>query len=248
MLIHDYSLQSNYMFGIGIYFSFKLKKVVLPTYTRLIVALGVSIVLLQMISSIPILVALPCTYSSAPSCEVLKSSNLGISFEYPSTWNKLEAGIAPGTINDFRGVIALDILNDTAKRSYVDQEGGGELHGYSGLASPILTITYSELPSHTLTLSDYAKSRVDDFRILFSDLNLRIVMNDHSRIDIDGNAYWILEYVFSIGDDVDRYGMSLWLIRGERIYEISYIADGYDEYRDSLIEIKYLIRTLYFID
>jgi hypothetical protein len=235
------------MFGIGIYFSFKLKKVVLPTYTRLIVALGVSIVLLQMISTIPILVALPCTYSSAPSCEVLKSSKLGISFEYPSTWNKLEAAIAPDTINDFRGVIALDILNDTAKRSYVDQEGEGDLHSYSsGLASPILTITYSELPSHTLTLSDYAKSRVDDFRILFMDLNLRILKNDHSRNDIDDNAYWILEYVFSIDDDVDRYGMSLWLIRGESVYEISYLADGYDEYRGSLIEIKNLIRTLYF--
>lgn len=66
------------------------------------------------------------------------------------------------------------------------------------LYASMLSITYSELPSHNLTLSDYAKTRTDDFRMLFSDLNLRIAKNDHSHIDIDGNAYWMLMDVTNI--------------------------------------------------
>jgi len=42
--------------------------------------------------------------------------------------------------------------------------------------------------------------------------------------------------------------MELWMLRGDKVYEISYIADGYPEYNKNLKEIESLINSMYFID
>lgn len=42
--------------------------------------------------------------------------------------------------------------------------------------------------------------------------------------------------------------MSILLIRGEKVYEISYIADSYEEFIRNLEEIRKVIKTMYFVD
>jgi hypothetical protein len=42
--------------------------------------------------------------------------------------------------------------------------------------------------------------------------------------------------------------MSILLIRGEKVYEISYIADSYEEFTRNLVEVRKMIKTMYFVD
>jgi len=204
--------------------------------TCLLAGIGISILISQLP---PSLNALSCSYSSLSSCEKVTSYDLRLSFEYPSTWNVFETELAPGILRDFLGVISLDILNGTN----VDDRSS-----YSGLENPVINIIFSKSPFHNVTLEEYAKIRTEDFRILFSDLGLHIMRNNQSHGEIDGIKYWIFEYSFSIDDRADRYGMELWMLRGNKVYEISYIADGYAEYNKNLNEIESLINSMYFID
>ena len=42
--------------------------------------------------------------------------------------------------------------------------------------------------------------------------------------------------------------MSVLLLRGEKVYEISYMADGYMDFVKNLEEIGKMIKTAYFVD
>ena len=207
--------------------------------TILLTGIGISIFLVSQLSS-SLHALSSCSYSSLSSCEKVRSDDLQLSFEYPSTWKMFEADLARGTVRDFLGVISLDILNGTS-----EDEGPGS---YSGLENPMITIIYSKTPFHNITLDEYAKIRTLDFITLFSDLDLNIIRSNQSDGEIDGVKYWIFEYSFSIDDRVNRYGMEIWMLRGDKVYEISYIADSHPEYDKNLNEIRNLVNSIYFLN
>ena len=184
-------------------------------------------------------------FSSSSSYETFDGINLGLSFQYPANWIMFEAGFDPVFIKDFDGVVSFDIVNDN---DYSKQGNGGILAGDSGLVNPNLSIVSLRSPYHNLTLKEYAKIRSYDFRQLFSDYYLHMTENSQSNESIDGYPYWVLDYSFRIDDKTKRYGMSILLIRGEKVYEISYIADSYEEFIRNLEEIRKVIKTMYFVD
>jgi hypothetical protein len=171
--------------------------------------------------------------------------NLGLSFQYPANWIMFEAGFDPVFIKDFEGVVSFDIVNDN---DHSKQGNEGILAGDSGLVNPNLSIVSLRSPYHNLTLTEYAEIRSYDFRQLFSDYYLHMTKNSQSNESIDGYPYWVLDYSFRIDDETNRYGMSILLIRGEKLYEISYIADSYEEFIRNLEEIRKVIKTMYFVD
>ena len=179
--------------------------------------------------------------SSTSSYETFDGTDLGISFQYPSNWIKFEAGFDPDLLNDFQGVVSFDIVNDPFNR-------GNDLPPKdSGLAHPNLSIISLKSPYHNLTIEQYAEVRIFDIRQLFSDYNLHITENRRSNESIDGYPYWVINYSFTIYDKTQRYGMSILLIRGEKVYEISYIADNYRDFVENLEEIRRMIKTAYFV-
>ena len=184
-------------------------------------------------------------FSSSSSYETFDGINLGLSFQYPANWIMFEAGFDPVFIKDFEGVVSFDIVNDN---DHPRQGDGGILAGDSGLVNPNLSIVSLKSPYHNLTLKEYAEIRTYDFRQLFSDYYLHITENSQSNESIDGYPYWVLDYSFRIDDKTNRYGMSILLIRGEKVYEISYIADSYEEFIRNLEEIRKMIKTMYFVD
>ncbi len=184
-------------------------------------------------------------FSSSSSYETFDGINLGLSFQYPANWIMFEAGFDPVFIKDFDGVVSFDIVNDN---DHSKQGNGGILAGDSGLVNPNLSIVSLKSPYHNLTLKEYAKIRTYDFRQLFSDYYLHMTENSQSNESIDGYPYWVLDYSFRIDDKTNRYGMSILLIRGEKVYEISYIADSYEEFIRNLEEIRKVIKTMYFVD
>lgn len=184
-------------------------------------------------------------FSSSSSYETFDGINLGLSFQYPANWIMFEAGFDPVFIKDFDGVVSFDIVND---HDHLKQGNGGILAGDSGLVNPNLSIVSLKSPYHNLTLKDYAKIRTYDFRQLFSDYYLHMTENSQSNESIDGYPYWVLNYSFRIDDKTNRYGMSILLIRGEKVYEISYIADSYEEFIRNLAEVRKMIKTMYFVD
>ena len=82
---------------------------------------------------------------------------------------------------------------------------------------------------------------------LFSDYYLHMTENSQSNESIDGYPYWVLDYSFRIDDKTNRYGMSILLIRGDKVYEISYIVDSYEEFIRNLDEIRKVIETMPFL-
>lgn len=185
--------------------------------------------------------------SSSPSSsyETFDGIDLGLSFQYPANWIKFEAGFDPVFIKDIDGVVSFDIINDN---DHLKQGNGGISAGNSGLVNPNLSIVSLKSPYHNLTLKEYAEIRTYDFRQLFSVYDLHITENKQANESIDGYPYWVLDYSFSIDDQTNRYGMSMWLTRGEKVYEISYIADSYEEFTRNLEEIRKMIETMYFVD
>ncbi|MGB7960419.1 MAG: hypothetical protein WCF46_11045 [Nitrososphaeraceae archaeon] len=184
-------------------------------------------------------------FSSSSSYETFDGINLGLSFQYPANWIMFEAGFDPVFMKDFEGVVSFDIVNDD---DHLKQGNGGILVGDSGLVNPNLSIVSLKSPYHNLTLKEYAKIRTYDFRQLFSDYYLHMTENSQSNESIDGYPYWVLDYSFRIDDKTNRYGMSILLIRGEKVYEISYIADSYEEFIRNLAEVRKMIKTMYFVD
>ena len=184
-------------------------------------------------------------FSSSSSYETFDGINLGLSFQYPANWIMFEAGFDPVFIKDFEGVVSFDIVNDN---DHSKQGNEGILAGDSGLVNPNLSIVSLRSPYHNLTLKEYAEIRSYDFRQLFSDYYLHMTENSESNESIDGYPYWVLDYSFRIDDNTNRYGMSILLIRGEKVYEISYIADSYEEFIRNLEEIRKVINTMYFVD
>ena len=176
--------------------------------------------------------------SSTPSYETFDGTKLGISFQYPSNWIILEAGFDPNILNDFEGVISFDIVDDSPDL---------EVPGDNGLGHPNLSILSLELPYHNPSLEQYAKVRTSDLEQLFSNYNLHFTENRKSNESIDGFPYWVIDYSFALDDKTQRYGMLAFLIRGEKVYEISYIADTYNEFIEHLEEIGKVLGTAYFI-
>ena len=180
--------------------------------------------------------------TSTTSYETFDGADLGISFQFPSNWVKYEAGFDPNILNDFEGVVSFDIVDDHLNQA------NGLIPEVSGLANPNLSILSLKSPYHNLTLEQYAKARTFDIEQLFSDYNLHITENRQSNETIDGYPYWVLDYFFSIDDKTQRYGMSVLLLRGEKVYEISYMADGYKDFVKNLEEISKMMKTAYFVD
>ena len=207
--------------------------------TRLLIGVGISIFLVFHIPSC--LRAASCSYSVHSSCEKVRSEDLQLTLEYPATWKFFEAAPAHNNLKDFQGVISLDVLNGT-------KGNNGDSSGYTALENPLISIIFSDLPFHNITLSEYAKIRILDFKMLFSDLDLHVIRSNQSNGAIDGFKYWIFEYLFSIDQRVDRYGMEIWMLRGDKVYEISYIADGYAEYKSNLDQVKNLTNSITFIN
>lgn len=180
--------------------------------------------------------------TSTASYETFDGADLGISFQFPSNWVKYEVGFDPNILNDFEGVVSFDIVDD-----HLNQANGLRPE-VSGLANPNLSILSLKSPYHDLTLEQYAKARTFDIEQLFSDYNLHIRENRQSNETIDGYPYWVLDYFFSLNDKTQRFGISVLLLRGEKIYEISYMADGYKDFVKNLEEISKMIKTAYFVD
>jgi hypothetical protein len=182
------------------------------------------------------------TSTPRTSYETFDGIDLGIAFQYPSNWVKFEGGFDPNFLKDFEGVASFDIFNDPLNRT------NGASSEDSGLVHPNLSIVSLKSPYHNLSLGQYAEFRTFDIRQLFSDYNLNITANSLSNETIAGYPYWVLNYSFTIDDKTQRYGMIIMLIRGEKVYEISYIANNYDEYLQNLQQIGKMIKTAYFVD
>ncbi|MGH9979894.1 MAG: hypothetical protein ACRD8Z_29240 [Nitrososphaeraceae archaeon] len=166
---------------------------------------------------------------------------MGISFQFPSGWVKYETGFDPNLINNFEGVVSFDVVDDPLIQT-------DDLPpNISGLENPNLSILSIKSPYHNVTLEQYAKAKTLDIRQLFSNYNLHITESRQSNETIDGFPYWVIDYYFTIDNEIQRYGMSVLLIRGEKVYEISYIADGYEDFVKNLEEIRKMIRSAYFV-
>ena len=181
---------------------------------------------------------------SSSSYETFDGTDMGISFQYPYNWVKFEAGFDQGVLNDFEGVVSFDIVNDNDHL----RQGNDVPTGDSGLVNPNLSVVALRSPYHNLTLRQYAEIRTFDFIQLFSDYDLRVTENGQSNENIDGYPYWVFNYSFIIDDKTQRYGTAVWLIRGEKIYEFSYIADSYEDFIEKLGEIKKIIKSVHFVD
>lgn len=182
------------------------------------------------------------TTTSTSSYETFEGTDLGISFQFPSGWVKYEAGFDPNLINNFEGVISFDIVDDPSIQT---DDLSPDI---SGLAHPNLSILSVKSPYQNVTLEQYANAKTFDIRQLFSNYNLHITESKLSNETIDGFPYWVIDYYFTIDNETQRYGMSVLLIRGEKVYEISYIADGYEDFVKNLEEIRKMIESAYFVD
>jgi len=169
-------------------------------------------------------------------------------FKYPSNWQISEFVNMHGS-ND--KIISLQLHDSDLHQDYKNRHSKYDYNYFYSYFPPILSILSYDLNLNNISLKEYAKIKIQDLEILFSDFKFNYVSNNMKYIERENIPAW--EFQYSIGDPRNssepfkdkRYGMNIWILNGDRVYEIEYIANE-EGYFKNLGEVTKLIDSIRF--
>ena len=102
-----------------------------------------------------------------------------------------------------------------------------------------------------VSIEEFAKIKNEDLRNLFTDFKINLITNNIKYIGRENIPAWKFEY--SIEDAYTsnespkdkRNGLNIWILRGDKVYEIEYIANS-EGYFKNLREVTKLIDSIRF--
>ncbi|HEX2068528.1 MAG TPA: hypothetical protein VHF08_07470, partial [Nitrososphaeraceae archaeon] len=98
--------------------------------------------------------------------------------------------------------------------------------------------------SNNITLDQFTKIQYDNFRYLFSDFDFKL--ENKTAVIVGDNRAGKFEYsIVNPYSDGIRNGMIIWIIRGDTVYMISYVAEQV-QYSMYLPTIEKLIDSIEF--
>jgi hypothetical protein len=162
--------------------------------------------------------------------ELYKNPNLNIKLYYPSDWKKFESD-GPA-LSNLKGIVTFELPQEKRQQQTIVQE------------APIVSIIAEDLPSNNITLDQFIKIQHDNFRYLFSDFDFKL--ENKTTVIVGDNRAGKFEYtIVNPYSDGIRNGMVIWIIRGDTVYMISYVAEQV-QYSMYLPTIEKLIDSIEF--
>ncbi|HKG40900.1 MAG TPA: hypothetical protein VKA98_02070 [Nitrososphaeraceae archaeon] len=162
--------------------------------------------------------------------ETYKNPNLKIKLYYPSDWRKFESN-GPA-LSNIKGIVTFELPQEKTHQQTIAQE------------APIVSIIAEDLPSNNITLDQFIKIQDDNFRQLFSDFDFKL--ENKTAVIIGDNRAGKFEYtIVNPYSDGIRNGMVIWIIRGDTVYMISYVAEQV-QYSMYLPTVEKLIDSIEF--
>jgi hypothetical protein len=162
--------------------------------------------------------------------ETYKNPNLKIKLYYPSDWRKFESN-GPA-LSNIKGIVTFELPQEKTQQQTIAQE------------APIVSIIAEDLPSNNITLDQFIKIQDDNFRQLFSDFDFKL--ENKTAVIIGDNRAGKFEYtIVNPYSDGIRNGMVIWIIRGDTVYMISYVAEQV-QYSMYLPTVEKLIDSIEF--
>ncbi|HEX5892134.1 MAG TPA: hypothetical protein VFY41_04665 [Nitrososphaeraceae archaeon] len=163
--------------------------------------------------------------------ELYKNPHLKIKLYYPSDWEKFESD-GPA-LSNLKGIVTFELSQEKRQQQQtIVQE------------APIVSIIAEDLPSNNITLDQFIKIQHDNFRYLFSDFDFKL--ENKTAVIVGDNLAGKFEYtIVNPYSDGIRNGMVIWIIRGDTVYMISYVAEQV-QYSMYLPTIEKLIGSIEF--
>ena len=162
--------------------------------------------------------------------ETYKNPNLKIKIYYPSDWRKFESD-GPA-LSNIKGIVTFELQQEKTQQQTIAQE------------APIVSIIAEDLPSNNITLDQFIKIQDENFRQLFSDFDFKL--ENKTAVIIGDNRAGKFEYtIVNPYSDGIRNGMVIWIIRGDTVYMISYVAEQV-QYSMYLPTVEKLIDSIEF--
>jgi hypothetical protein len=162
--------------------------------------------------------------------ELYKNPNLNIKLYYPSDWKKYES--EGPALSNLKGIVTFELPREKRQQQTIVQE------------APIISIIAEDLPSNNITLDQFIKIQHDNFRYLFSDFDFKL--ENKTTVIVGDNRAGKYEYtIVNPYSDGIRNGMVIWIIRGDIVYMISYVAEQV-QYSMYLPTIEKLIDSIEF--
>lgn len=148
--------------------------------------------------------------TSNDNYETYKNPHLKIKLYYHTDWRKFESD-GPA-LSNIKGIVTFELLQEKRQEQTIAQE------------APIVSIIAEDLPSDNITIDQFIKIQDDNFRHLFSDFNFKL--ENKTAVIIGDNHAGKFEYTFvnPYSDGIIN-GMVIWIIRGDTVYMISYVAE-----------------------
>jgi hypothetical protein len=176
------------------------------------------------------------------------NQKIDFDFKYPSNWRLLEfINLFPS--ND--KVVFFELKDSKLYNEYKNKQIKNYFNNFYSYFPPTLSILSYDVKFNNISIQEFAKIKIEDLQILFSDFKLSQISNNIKYIGRENIPAWKFEYSiedFQTSSELfkdKRNGMNIWILRGDKVYEIEYIANEEGYYKD-LEEVTQLIDSIRF--
>lgn len=187
-------------------------------------------------------------YSNGTLYYTYENSQIDFVFKYPANWKLLEF------IDQFLSydkVISFELKDSELFNQHKNKQIKNYFNDFYPYFPPLLSITLYDLKFKNVSIEEFAKIKNEDLRNLFPDFKINLFTNNIKYIGRENIPAWKVEY--SIEDAYTsnesskdkRNGLNIWILRGDKVYEIEYIANS-EGYFKNLREVTKLIDSIRF--
>lgn len=187
-------------------------------------------------------------YSDGTLYYIYDNPQIDFVFKYPSTWELLEF------IDQFVSydkVISFELKDFQPYNQSKNKQIKNYFNDFYPYFPSFLSISSYELKFRNVLLEEFAKIKNEDLRHIFSDLKINLITNSIKYIGRENIPAWKLEYsienayTLNVSSNDKRNGLNMWILRGDKVYEIEYIANS-EVYFKHLNEVTKLIDSIRF--
>jgi len=194
-------------------------------------------------------------YSKGTLYYIYYNSQIDFVFKYPANWKLLEFidqfSFHDKVILSHDKVISFE-LKESQPYNHLKNKQIKNLSNFFYPSLPtFLSISSYDLKFKNISIEEFAKIKKEDLLNLFSDFKINLITNNIKYIGMENIPAWKFEY--SIEDAYTsnesstnkQNGLNIWILRGDKVYEIEYIANS-EEYFKNLYEVTKLIDSIRF--
>ena len=177
-----------------------------------------------------------------------ENSRVDFVFKYPANWQISEFDDLFASNDE---VISLKLDGSEKYKGDTDKHSTNYFNYFSSYFPSTLNIMSYDLNFNNISIEEFARIKIQDLHILFSDFKFTSISNNIKYIGRENFPAWKFEYsivtppTLSESFKEKRYGQNIWILKGNKVYEIEYIANA-EAYLKNIDEVTKLIDSIRF--